>query len=1584
MALPAYNIDPSVIPAPVDLEAPPPPAPTMSENRADFLTTQYFVAQDETDPAVYEDLKRQIKDGNESLLREQLYYKTKLQDPLELPDILKKAIEGGDVATAKSVLKGQVEPIPYEFVTEVLASEAAQADMVADPSYDQYEAEKTSAQQSTEINDRALILAMVNGLQQAQEMAAVAAESRKHIRTPFFSGSRGAVVNMGMDGNPDMMEMMVPMLLSTEREGLQGYKSGTEAAARAAKIFDPNMPYSLRLELVNSIITGLKEKLVDDPLLQENPLAWQIAMYENFFAGQDENPELLRLRNIKEFSDGMSNPLPDIYDPESFFDATLNKEGVLNFFNYLDIGSIVATPLMAARNAALASRGVKLANTSIVRQTALAAEGKAPSSLLKNVLSLVPDDADINPWVKQQLTRLGVMSDAALEDRLIVTRVDPTPEQAAKIAIKGKEEFGKKYLGWVIDYDGNNPVMRYKIGNTKGLPFATEEAANAANKKLYEGKYTVLPLDPVEVGPRRPGYVLQATRNINEYGLYDKSLFGESRAFNSGIANVLDKTSLGRLITTPVKFVGRKVVTPAVDVAMSLTMRGKSAALERAKLSEIFDRMLEPVRNLNKVEAEAVAKVINKGKTLPSRADPDVQGRWLNIREFDYHYYEINGRLPTDKERLAYFANRMASDTAYELRNEAVRKGLMARGVNEWTFRNHSMGSGLGNRVAAPHAIADFSKILMPDGTVVGKSELTAKKGWSLFSLDGNVNRSGTEITHVFAKDTDSISNGLPTRVLGYREGGAREYANVWFIKQDIMQEVAGTRVRTSARTFETVPTEADAVKRIETLEKARRIYKEFRESRQLITTKGAKASSLAKIRLKAEKELSIQAPEFDLDKLDEMYDAGKLDPNEPFQHVFDKESMLRDAGPRQERLQMYQQKGRLYYSQRGEILNDPTIGREAAFRDPFETLSKELNEAVKQAAWKDFAIQSAGNWYASFGKYYTADVALPQPDELLKYGKWNQPNTPKMEKIRKLSESQRQYVLRMLEHPTSTDIWLAQTKSRIGQAIASQWGKNRFEAIRTGRIATETQAMQALQSFTFDAYMGFMNFAQLTLQASAIGTAVMLHPIKGAAAVRDLIPLRIMSIMDFDPVLAKTMDKVMSSKLGQKTLGWKPGEFLEMIEDYRKSGIHIVGRSNALLDNAGIGSSARVSATSSALARGASRTYDAVKYAGRQPFYEMERWGRIVAFGIARREAQELVDLKKFAKGSVGYRQYIQSNTNKYTLNMMSGMETWWQRNPAIGTFTKFMQYPVKYAEVFLGLNREFTQAERFNFIFGNTFMWGSYGVPLGPQMMHEIAPMYEESTGQRLDEQTYDALMLGIGNELVGAVLGEDVALAPLIGAGDFPGRFIQSLVGNEKSPLGVYGGAPLEAAKRAGGAVYDMVKLGAKIGLAEAFKMGEAGVEYVPEKSAWAIFASAIKSASNVNKAYLLARSQVLVDRNGSTIAENVDYPWFLSLVGVPPKEEWRSFDDYHYSKIRNQLIDDNAKIFSRMLEEGNRAVNEERFDDFQKIQQAIDIHGQSLEPDILEKAFQKGLNMAGMDREVMRAKNEGLPYKADMRE
>jgi len=410
-------------------------------------------------------------------------------------------------------------------------------------------------------------------------------------------------------------------------------------------------------------------------------------------------------------------------------------------------------------------------------------------------------------------------------------------------------------------------------------------------------------------------------------------------------------------------------------------------------------------------------------------------------------------------------------------------------------------------------------------------------------------------------------------------------------------------------------------------------IYKKFRESRQRITTKGAKTSSLAKNRKEAETALAMEAPEFNLDKLDELYDAGKFDPNEAFQVVYDKESMIREAGPRGERLQMFQKKGRLYYSEQGDTLNDPTIGREARLRDPFETLSRELNEAVKQAAWKDYAIQSTGLWHASFGKYYTADVVLPQPDELLKYGTWNMPNKPEWNKIKNYSENQRQYILRMLEHPTESDIKIARFKSRVAQATSNYYGKKgtKYEALRSGRIVTEAQALQTLHSLTFDAYMGFMNLAQLILQGSAIATAVMISPAKGASAIKDLIPLRIASMFDFQPTLVKTLDKIMSTGYGKATLGYRPGEFLALVEDYRKSGVHIVGRTNALVDNAGISSAARLGPTSSWLMNTSEKVangYNVAKAVGRQPFYEMERWGRIVGFGIARREAEDLVAL--------------------------------------------------------------------------------------------------------------------------------------------------------------------------------------------------------------------------------------------------------------------------------------------------------------------------------------------------------------------
>jgi len=1468
-----------------------PPDPVSQEVVSSYLP-QYALAFGDMRKQTIEMHNYRLQMGQELQMRRELYLKELETSNQQKRAMLSNAINRGDVSFGAALVQQSIPEIPEGIVTERLAAENGIAINNSDsPEFmrDAKDAKATS-----------IALALNNELGKVfSELPSFAADgdSQKILKNAKTVGLWSAYI----------LELLVPLRYSigmaedVDDVFLPGTKTNEVSTEFWKKAFAAKTPEE-ELQIVQDVIKDAREKFGSNPVMMISYIM------ESITTAQSENSDALKVFGKKDLvvnGEKIESILPELWNPEdSTLDYLMSDDMFLNGMNLLDVVGVGATAkalpriamrLMgqraAAQIAAKAAENAKIANNG--------------SPALRASLSVVPSTLDIIPEVQSEIDNIRNLGMTALNDRVISQRVLPNGKVAEKILNKAQGEYGKRLINSKFTpTDTGDTVLDVFIGNQKGKGYASLKAAEKANAKA-NNVYEVV--DGKELG--LPGFYLKASRSVDEEGWLKGTQAAELEANKRVNAGWLSRKVRGALGSST--DFGRYIWSPAVTAIYRSTKEATSAALEKAKMGAVIERMLTPLEKLSSGKQDNLRDIIQYGKLQPSRLEEGATGRWFDYGELDRAYRTKFGRGVSNEEATSYYAYKEVSDLAWQLGNETERSKMLAAGAETWGIKNHPFQNIIGRKVDASRMADEFT-LLTPDGSVIFRKDISPDelKKYEVIEAYGQAEHNGSRFTHLLVEKNSAFTGGLQRNVLGYTEGGTRNYADVWFAKQKAVMTLGGKDVARNPLTHGVFKTKQQAMQYVDDTNEIVRIYNEH--SKDLLRVqKGTLKKSALEVIGNAERLIQEINPDMSISKIEELVDAGQLDLKNPLEVVYDREMLTGFASdvPNWERLKNYQRNGKMYFSERGEhLLQD---GEPAPLLDPYTALSNQIGSMIHANAYKNFAIREVGEWAASFGtNYEVPGLVLPSADELVKFGVWKGKNTPEANRLRNLAESQRMYVKRVLLQPGVVDEYVSQAKSRLAQKLATSLGDldKAPESVRTGRIITETSAVRGLRTLAYDLALGFFNIGQLAVQGSAAITATILHPLHGAAAIKDYGLIRAMAAADYNPAMVAVMDKRLAQS---KFFGFKKGEFTKVIDDYRRSGMHLVGRTDATLDRLG----------AEGVAQGKiANTYDSVREALRMPLYEGERIGRIVSFGIARREALDAVKAGRFAEGSADYYQFIQKTSNKYTLNMMSGMETWWQRNPLTQLPLQFFQYPFKYMEVFLGMNKEFTQKERMRFILGHMFLYGMYGVPLGPEFGKGVlAPGYEEMTGQKMDEETYKQMMLGLMDDFATKMLGTDAAISTTFGSGNFIGEFIKDLYG-DNTAIGLAGGVSLASIAKMWDATKDISKVWSSIAFNEG--LYNASPELISEATdiTMAELGGIVRSMSNANKAYYIHKYGVLLDNRGGVVERDSRYSTFLTAMGLRSASEFKFWDAIESDKSRTQRLNNVVEILTKLKIEG----------------------------------------------------------------
>jgi hypothetical protein len=301
---------------------------------------------------------------------------------------------------------------------------------------------------------------------------------------------------------------------------------------------------------------------------------------------------------------------------------------------------------------------------------------------------------------------------------------------------------------------GTNDNAPFKA---KGANLAPPKAAENLASRLRD-KGTPAEVVPVDVNDLSQGYIVEMKQNLkvgDTLGSNVVDLTIADKISRVGIGRALEAAGLGKLVSSS--------ASRDVETIQALGFRGEQGL---KVIKKIVEDHLKPIKKLSFLDKETINRVITKYRDGEHAAR---RTRYSDI-EFDYEFKQLSGKDATQAHRDAYHAISDLEDTAWTLKANEV----LMRYVNKG-FKGVEVNDGIilpGKRVGDIDGIGSQVKIAdINSGVDITKDRLGIND--VIFKLDKPwVSHAGEQVEYI--TKPKRVTELEPEDVLGYNPGGTR------------------------------------------------------------------------------------------------------------------------------------------------------------------------------------------------------------------------------------------------------------------------------------------------------------------------------------------------------------------------------------------------------------------------------------------------------------------------------------------------------------------------------------------------------------------------------------------------------------------------------------------------------------------------------------------------------------------------------------------------------------------------------------------------------------------------------------------
>lgn len=796
----------------------------------------------------------------------------------------------------------------------------------------------------------------------------------------------------------------------------------------------------------------------------------------------------------------------------------------------------------------------------------------------------------------------------------------------------------------------------------------------------------------------------------------------------------------------------------------------------------------------------------------------------------EFSYAEALGKGLTEKEAAAYLATRQLRMAMYHVRNGVLVKHLRAQGMKEVELSPgvRTLGEIVPTDRGVPKNIYNAVTKTVETEHVPSPSTFVVKFREPTL-VDGELRR-----FIVTNHDTTKVRD--ITTALHYRPGEfSRIYTDEYFITATKRVKVDGV-MEDVVETVRTARSKGEAV---------------------AFTKDMTTAVALMKLGQRSDGRVAALAGKyFPVDDFVKAYDAGQWDGLVSFGEHFTRNRDEFLNGSVSEALA----NGRLFTSKRSEKLLSTDSARQNTL-GVFESLEAEITNVSRVASiteWRETAIR---RWMNQFGDLLPKRTGDDVADFFSAEGAKITGGADPKDSL--FAERSHRYIMRQIGLRTNEERNYQSMTRRMTERYMQ--GGDRVEVL--GQRIRNMSVLNFVRSTNFNLTLGMLNPAQLIVQANGAATAVILHPVLGAAAVKTF-PLLRMALMSDNPSVWKFLGT--ANKLAELGLS-SVDDFVDLVKAVKQTGIIDNIKSTALFNK----EEGRLNIFNG---------YPNKLLGGHTFFFNRgEEFSRLVSFDVARREwkaANKGLDANsKEALAAMIVR------ADDLTQNMTKANLARWQEG-LLSVPLQFAQYNIKLMANIMssilgsGEGRGFTKREAVQLMVGHLVMYGAAGNLLGKWMVDEIVP---EEVRQGWDQDTRTAVQQGLVssfvNEMAQWFTGDkaNVALGTRLGATNYWEEVVKTLFTDPKALHEVVLGPSVGTAKRLG-VIGDVVNLWWKDPDLSAKDVMEGLSKMGTEQ---------VTSLRNATKAYLYMQHQgKLVDSKGVSVAELTTPEILAQALGFQP--------------------------------------------------------------------------------------------------
>jgi len=918
--------------------------------------------------------------------------------------------------------------------------------------------------------------------------------------------------------------------------------------------------------------------------------------------------------------------------------------------------------------------------------------------------------------LKEELTKGRRITEDRLEDIFKETQEEV------------REEFGNSFVtdfNLIRDTERGVDQIEFLIGTKQGRAFADEFSAKVGITKRF-GKdaadYEAIP------DPSTSGYFIKGKRDLDQTFVVDENLANGYGGLIGGILR--SSTSI-----------------------LPEWMGGKAMA-SQFKRSNIINQLSPVIKDAINLPSKEKAEVIEMMKM------DDLRNKQMDMKDFIVSFQKrYKGRNPTDRQVLSYeswkrlrtFSADMQDYSIFtEKHTKGYRKGKLVVDGEEVPF--DELGpirqvESIDNTRTATFFDTETGKVKHGDDIGYGadtmKKKLSVDKTHELFQLD----RPYEGATHILAKKGNVVLENLPLRLMKRTDGWNREYDFNYFVHSPVVKTISGKKAVYNHKT----------VGGGKTLQEAQKIADDVNEAVRLAVRKADGDDKLVR-------HLGFERG---IEEIDELIQAGKLDPSHPVQVAFKNESIrIKNFDPdvdldlrssdTSNMSDFLDNQGSLIYSRKGPRIQS-VQGEIADIIDPDLTMAKVIQQTVGRASIADYRATALNQWTTSYGKFMKDRPGLSREQRLL--GGLSADDFKEIPPALRNKALQSAQAIRNQLSQNSDYGQLYQTAVRKMMETA---GVKFPKAAKFGMDALYSRdPLTFMRTVAFDSKLGLFNPDQIILQINQAAVIAAMDPTNAPRLYQEGFHIMLAS---FSP--HKDVHSFISKKFFTN-----PKEAQEMINVANETGVLKVGGEVAMLDHAHL---------SFDTPRTATGAFNWVREKGRFIFNNAEKFNRSIAFSKSWNELRKTKSVEQL-KGIEGKEQ-LMLLTDKYSNSMTQMSQARWQKGGAALPM-QFISYPLRMIENILpeAVGGSTLWKDQKKFLMGaHLALYGSAAVPFAQE------PMFEMLRGLGLDpeenKEVFRLALGGISDAFIAHGLGIDSTQSNRAAIGLFVTDFVNKLQGTD----------------------------------------------------------------------------------------------------------------------------------------------------------------------------------------------------------